>query len=108
MNVDYKIYFVSHVAPFFVVGHIQVTKQRIKTLKLSEITRPLDEESQSNMMKAAVMRILKAERDAVMGGILTVRNKVLTILAATFKKDVRQGKYNNKKAYCAFPWQKLH
>jgi hypothetical protein len=57
-------------------------KQRIKTLKLSEIRRPLENEVMLKMMADAVQRILKAERDAAL---------VRTTLAATFNRNVREG-----------------
>ncbi|XP_069686908.1 symplekin isoform X2 [Periplaneta americana] len=65
-------------------------KQRIKTLKLSEITKPLEKETMLKMMADAVQRILKAERDAALGGVSAVRNKIITTLAASFKRNVRE------------------
>lgn len=66
-------------------------KQRIKTLKLSEITKPLENEMMIKMMAGAVQRILKAERDAAIGGVTAVRTKIITTLAATFNRKVRDG-----------------
>ena len=66
-------------------------KQRIKTLKLSEITNPLESEVLEKMMADSIQRILKAEKSAALGGVLPVRNKIVTTLAATFNKRVREG-----------------
>lgn len=66
-------------------------KQRIKTLKLSEITKPLENEVMLKMMADAVQRILKAERSAALGGVTTVRTKIITTLAASFSRKVRDG-----------------
>jgi symplekin len=66
-------------------------KQRIKTLKLSEITKPLENEMMLKMMADAVQRILKAERSAALGGVTAVRTKIITTLAATFNRKVREG-----------------
>lgn len=66
-------------------------KQRIKTLKLSEITKPLENDMMLKMMADAVQRILKAERNAALGGVTAVRTKIITTLAATFNRKVRDG-----------------
>ncbi|KAJ4429987.1 hypothetical protein ANN_22191 [Periplaneta americana] len=71
-------------------GSLKAAKQRIKTLKLSEITKPLEKETMLKMMADAVQRILKAERDAALGGVSAVRNKIITTLAASFKRNVRE------------------
>ena len=43
------------------------------------------------MMADAVQRILKAERSAALGGVTTVRTKIITTLAASFSRKVRDG-----------------
>ncbi|XP_049841327.1 symplekin-like [Schistocerca gregaria] len=68
---------------------VKVPKQRVRTLKLSEITKPLTTETRGNMMRAAVKRILKAERAAAVGGVMAVRSKIISTLAVTFNTDVR-------------------
>ena len=55
---------------------------RPRSLKLNEITKPLDVEEKQNMMVGALRRILTGERTAVMGGVPKVRNKIITTLAA--------------------------
>merc|ERR1719315_416128 len=60
-----------------------------KTLKLSEITKPLSDGAKKTMILNAVQRILKAEKAAVIGGISGVRNKIITTLAATFSADIK-------------------
>lgn len=71
-------------------GSLKAAKQRMKTLKLSEITRPLENEVMLKMMADAVQRILKAERAAALGGMTVVRTKIITTLAATFNRKVRE------------------
>merc|ERR1719154_332117 len=60
-----------------------------KTLKLSEITRPLSDGAKKTMILNAVQRILKAEKAAVVGGIPGVRNKIIATLASTFSADIK-------------------
>ena len=43
------------------------------------------------MMADAVQRILKAERSAALGGVTSVRTKIITTLAASFSRKVRDG-----------------
>ncbi|XP_071441914.1 symplekin-like [Hetaerina americana] len=67
----------------------KVTKaQRIKTLKLSEITKPMDPEERDRTVTSAVSRILKAERCSSLGGVASVRNKILTLIAAQFDENI--------------------
>lgn len=61
---------------------------RIKTLKLSEITKPLEKETATRMMAAVVKRILQAEKVANMGGAAKTRVKIITTLASTFHPEV--------------------
>ncbi|XP_068085676.1 symplekin isoform X2 [Anabrus simplex] len=71
-------------------GSLKAVKQRIKTLKLSEITKPLDDDIKKEMLESAIKRILKSEKDALMGGVGPVRNKIITTLAATYNQKVRE------------------
>jgi len=81
-----------------------------KTLKLSEITRPLSDGAKKTMILNAVQRILKAEKAAVIGGIPAVRNKIITTLAATFSADIKGILLDfifsdlNNRADLAFSW----
>lgn len=52
---------------------IKMAKNRLKTLKLSEITKPLQREAKEKMILMAVGRILGAEKVAVLGGVASVR-----------------------------------
>ncbi|XP_046607830.1 symplekin [Neodiprion virginianus] len=69
---------------------LKMAKNRLKTLKLSEITKPLQRETKEKMLLMAVGRILGAERIAVLGGVAPVRSKILTTLAATFNPYIRE------------------
>lgn len=68
---------------------VKVPKQRVRTLKLSEITKPLSNETRGNMMRGAVKRILNAEHAAAVGGVSPIRSKIISTLAVTFSTDVR-------------------
>ena len=62
-----------------------------RTLKLAEITKPLDIDEREEMAVDAVRRILSAEKDAANGGALRARMKIITSIATTFGLKVRQG-----------------
>ncbi|KAG8237772.1 hypothetical protein J437_LFUL017088 [Ladona fulva] len=66
--------------------------QRIKTLKLSEITKPFEGEERDKLAKEAVGRILKAERCSLLGGVPLLRNKILTVIASQFDERIGDGK----------------
>lgn len=61
-----------------------------RTLKLSEITKPLENDVREEMAVDAVKRILDAEKDAAQGGALRARMKIVTSIATTFGLKVRQ------------------
>lgn len=65
-------------------------KQRVKTLKFEEITKPLHKELKTKFLLDSVRRILKAERPAIMGGVAFKRKKIIVVLASTFMPSVRQ------------------
>ncbi|XP_043283816.1 symplekin [Venturia canescens] len=65
-------------------------RNRLKALKLSEITKPLARETKEKMLLMAVNRILRAEKSAVYGGVAMVRSKILTTLAATFNPYIKE------------------
>ncbi|XP_059481472.1 symplekin [Neocloeon triangulifer] len=67
---------------------------KIKNLKLAEITKPLSSKARNKMVQMAVQRILKADNDAVLGGAMVTRCKILTSLASQFPADVRDEIYN--------------
>lgn len=64
-------------------------KQRVRTLKLQEVTKPLSKQIKEQFLLEAVRRILDAERAALMGGAANRRRKILTVLASTFSPSVR-------------------
>ncbi|XP_071440973.1 symplekin-like [Hetaerina americana] len=67
----------------------KVTKaQRFKTLKLSEIPKPMDPEERDRTVTSAVSQILKTERCSSLGGVASVRNKILTLIAAHFDENI--------------------
>ncbi|GAB0092927.1 Symplekin [Sergentomyia squamirostris] len=65
-------------------------KQRMKTLKLQEITKPLPKQLKEQLLLEAVRRILMAEKAAIAGGAAQYRRKILTVLASTFAPNVRE------------------
>lgn len=64
-------------------------KQRVKTLKLQEISKPLHRDLKQQFLLDAVKRILKCERQAIISGMGLKRKKILTVFAATFMPSVR-------------------
>lgn len=60
--------------------------QRVKTLKLSEITKPLSKDTKEILLLASVQKLLLSEKT----GTSALREKVITTLAATFGKSVRE------------------
>ncbi|XP_015126326.1 symplekin [Diachasma alloeum] len=65
-------------------------RNRVKVLKLNDVTKPLAKETKEKMLLMAVNRILKAEKSAVFGGVAGVRSKILTTLAATFNPYIKE------------------
>lgn len=65
-------------------------KQRAKTLKLSDVTKPLSRNVKEKFLIDAVQRVLKAEQKCIAGGVVVKRRKILTVLAATFTGSVRE------------------
>lgn len=65
-------------------------KQKAKSLKLQEITKPMSKAKKETFLLQAVLRILKAEKQSIRGGVAKQRNKILTSLAATFTNSVRE------------------
>lgn len=63
-------------------------KQRIKTLKLQEIAKPLHRDLKQKFMVDAVRRVLKCERHAVISGMGLKRKKIITVFASTFNSAV--------------------
>lgn len=64
-------------------------KQRIRTLKLNEITKPLHKDLKQQFLNDAVKRVLKCERQALVSGMGFKRKKILTVFASTFMPSVR-------------------
>lgn len=65
-------------------------RNRLKALKLGEVTKPLSKEIKERMLLMAVNRILLAEKTAIHGGVSPVRSKILTTLAATFNPYIKE------------------
>lgn len=64
-----------------------------RTLKLGEITKPLEDELREKLAVDAVKRILDSEKDAAFEGALRVRMKIITSIATTFGLRVREGEF---------------
>ncbi|KAM0726589.1 Symplekin [Formica fusca] len=65
-------------------------RNRLKALKLTEVTKPLSKETKERMLLMAVNRILLSEKIAVLGGVAAIRSKILTTLAATFNPYIKE------------------
>lgn len=64
-------------------------KQRVKLLKLQELTRPIPKEIKEKLMIQSVARILKAEKEASIGGATNIRTKLITIFASSYTPEIR-------------------
>lgn len=64
-------------------------KQKVKLLKLQEITRPIPKEIKERLITQAVSRILKAETESVIGGAANIRAKFITIFASSYTPELR-------------------
>lgn len=64
-------------------------KQRVKTLKLQDISKPLSRDLKDQFLLDAVSRVLKCERQAVISGMGAKRRKIISVFASTFTKSVR-------------------
>lgn len=69
-------------------------KQRVKSLQLQEVTKPLPRNKKESFLAQAVTRILNAEKKSKIGGVMDQRQKILTVLAATFAPNVRESIIN--------------
>ncbi|XP_077293057.1 symplekin scaffold protein [Arctopsyche grandis] len=65
-------------------------KQRVKTIKLHEVTKPLSREVREKLINGAVERVLRAERPAQEGGATASRMKMLATFAVSFGDQVRE------------------
>lgn len=63
---------------------------KIKTLKLSEVTKPLSTKLREQLLIDAVHRVLKAEKYSFRSGQSHVPHKIITTLASTFSASVRE------------------
>ncbi|XP_014229710.1 symplekin [Trichogramma pretiosum] len=70
-------------------------RSRLKSLKLSEVTKPMAKEARDKMLLMAVNRILATEKSVILGGVANVRIKILTTLAATFNPYVKEAIINH-------------
>lgn len=64
-------------------------KQRVKTLKLQEITKPLSKTIKESFQLDAIRRILRSETQSKCGGVTAKRRQILRAIAATNTNDVR-------------------
>lgn len=74
---------------------IERMKERVKTLKLQEITtKPFARSLKEKFLLDAIVRILNSERQCIMGGVAAKRRKLVTVIAATFPDNIRIGIMN--------------
>ncbi|XP_035672890.1 symplekin-like isoform X2 [Branchiostoma floridae] len=62
----------------------QQKSRRIKGFRLADTLKPLDDDENQAMVKAALKRILDAERTAIAGGVSQERMKILSSLVVNF------------------------
>ncbi|XP_026745260.1 symplekin-like, partial [Trichoplusia ni] len=64
-------------------------KQKVKLLKLQEITRPIPKQIKERLIVQAVGRILNAETESIIGGAANIRAKFITIFASSYTPELR-------------------
>uniref|UniRef100_A0A182IR14 Symplekin n=1 Tax=Anopheles atroparvus TaxID=41427 RepID=A0A182IR14_ANOAO len=64
-------------------------RQRIKMPKLQDITKPLPKATKETFLLDAVVRVLKAERQALVGGVSGQRHRIITAFGSSFVNPVR-------------------
>lgn len=64
---------------------------RLKTLKLTEITKPLKEETKIPLMVSAFEKILQVDSSSIGGGASVARTKIISFMASTFNPQIRTG-----------------
>lgn len=64
-------------------------KQRAKTLKLQEITKPLPKEVKEKFLLDCVQRMLKAEKVSIVGGVSSQYRRILIVLGSSFNTTIR-------------------
>ncbi|KAI8431976.1 hypothetical protein MSG28_004505 [Choristoneura fumiferana] len=64
-------------------------KQKVKLLKLQELTRPIPKEIKEKLILQAVGRILNAEKESAIGGASAIRSKFITIFASSYTPEIR-------------------
>ncbi|KAL4715815.1 hypothetical protein ACJJTC_006394 [Scirpophaga incertulas] len=64
-------------------------KQKVKLLKLQEITRPIPKEIKERLLLQAVGRILRAEKESAIGGAAQIRTKFISIFASSYTPEIR-------------------
>ncbi|XP_052742119.1 symplekin isoform X2 [Bicyclus anynana] len=65
-------------------------KQKVKLLKLQELTRPIPKEIKEKLVLQAVDRILRAEKESIIGGATQIRAKFITIFASSYTPEIRE------------------
>lgn len=65
-------------------------KQRVKTLKLQEVTKPLEKSVKEKFLIDVIKRVLGSEKQCIIGGVASKRRRIVTVIAATFSTPVRQ------------------
>ena len=68
-------------------------KPKINQLNLSDITRPLPADERVGHLGGSLLRILQSENGAKQGGVLPIRNKILSSLAASLELDCIDSEY---------------
>ncbi|XP_055603374.1 symplekin-like [Uranotaenia lowii] len=64
-------------------------KQRVKVLRLQEVTKPQPRDLKHTFLNDAVRRILKAEKQALIGGVASKRRRIITVFGSCFMNSVR-------------------
>ena len=63
--------------------------KRQRPMKVTEMAKPLTAEARAALSASALKRLLGAERAAMLGGVATVRHKVVASLATIFTQELK-------------------
>lgn len=80
----------EHLEKFKGEQMIPKMKQRARTLKLQEITKPLSKEVKERCLLDCVQRVLKAEKVSIVGGVSAQHRRILIVLGSGMNAPIRE------------------
>lgn len=80
----------EHLEKFKGEQMIPKMKQRARTLKLQEITKPLSKEVKERCLLDCVRRVLKAEKVSIVGGVSAQHRRIMIVLGSGVNAPIRE------------------